>query len=165
MYFLLVRWLMAGMLWFSQYPHPFYLSVTELAYDKEEKVFQGSIRVFTNDMEDALTRITGKKADLLNAADTSAVVLTAAAYLKSRFSFAVDGEKINWQLLGYENEEEATWFYIETGSCSSPKQVRIINNILCDFLPQQMNIVHLLVNDQRKSGRINCPEVEISFEF
>ena len=42
---------------FYSFKHPFYLSVVDLKYNNKEQLMQGSIKVFVNDFEDALTKL------------------------------------------------------------------------------------------------------------
>ena len=146
-------------------PHPFYLSVTDLEFNMNERRLQGTVKMFTNDFEDALRRTTGKKLDLLRNADTNAVLSEVHKYLYARLALYGGKKKITWHLLGFENEEEATWFYLESGLCDRPGTIRITNTILCDFLPQQMNIVHVRVGDEQKSAKVDCPENTLIFSF
>jgi hypothetical protein len=153
--------LCVSLLVLSSFNHPFYLSVTELRYNEEQMRAQGFVKVFTNDLEDALKKLGERPVDLLNNKDTAMVTKTLRQYLAKRLSMQFDNKSIGYQVIGYENEEESTWIYIESNTCSSPKTIKIQNRILYDFLPRQMNIVHFEAAGRRESSRVTNPESEL----
>ena len=51
---------------FQKVKHPFFVSVIDLNYKQKEHALQISVKLFTNDLEDALKRTTKKKIDILN---------------------------------------------------------------------------------------------------
>ncbi|MBL7934115.1 MAG: hypothetical protein JNL60_19580 [Bacteroidia bacterium] len=145
--------------------HPFYLSVTDLKYSEKEKAIQGSVKIFTNDFEGALKKKHGKTIDLINIKDTAFTKKTIADYLKEHLKISPDGKQKEYDLLGFEREEEATWVYIEIKNCPQPKLLQIENTILYDHIKEQTNIVHLEVGGEKKSYKVVYPEKEIRFEF
>lgn len=145
--------------------HPFYLSVTDLKYNEKEKVLQGSVKMFTNDLEDALKKIYRQPVDLINTKDTVGTRKLLIDYLKKRLSIQVNGSIKNYELIGFEREQEAVWLYIEAKNCPPPKKIGFENTLLYDFLKEQMNIVHLEVGEQKKSLKVNYPEKQMAFDL
>ena len=160
--FLLSFWLRAPV---SPGSHPFYLSVTDLKYDIKGAQILGMVKIFTNDLEEALYRSTGSRIDLINVADTAAVKARLADYLSQHLVISVNSVTLEYNLLGFEKEEEATWIFIETEKCGIPVKIGVTNSILCDQFPQQMNIVHCRSGESEKSSRVNCPQSQLQFEF
>lgn len=150
---------------FTAFKHPFYLSVTELKYNEKEKALQGSVKLFTNDLEDALKKIHQQTVDLINPKDTLHTKKLLAAYLKKRLSIQVNGEPKSYDLIGFEREQDAIWLYIELKNCPAPKKIDIENSLLYDFIKEQMNIVHFEVGGEKKSLKVNYPEKMLSFNF
>lgn len=144
--------------------HPFYLGVTSLEYNAREQVLQGSVKLFVNDLEDALKKSTKKPVDLINVKDTVGTTALLMAYLGSHFRLQVNGTPARFEFLGFEREEEALWMYVEY-KCEAPKKIQIQNSLLFDYLPDQSNIVHIEVNGIRKSAKTNNPEKDFSFTF
>jgi hypothetical protein len=150
---------------FSSFKHPFYLSVTDLKYSPKEKALQGSVKIFTSDLEAALKKIHQKTIDLINVKDTAATQKILADYLKKRLAININKKKSDYTLIGFEREEEAVWIYIEIKNCAKPKNVSIENSILYDFIKEQMNIVHIEVDGEKKSLKVNNPDKQLSFTF
>jgi hypothetical protein len=150
---------------FHKPKHPFYVSVVDLNYKQKERNLQVSVKLFSNDLEDALQRTSKKNIDLLNPknqAETDSVLLN---YISKRLAILVNSKKQLLNYIGYEKEEEAIWTYFEIKNCILPKNIRIDTKLLYDYLPQQINIVHVNVNGHKKSSKVTNPEHHIEFIF
>jgi hypothetical protein len=147
------------------FTHPFYLSVTDLRYNDSTKRLEGSIRVFLNDMEDALSRLHSKTVDLTAEKDTSLTRVLIDRYLQDRLGFRSNEKDIRFRTIGFEKEEEAIWIHIESVPLASPTSLRVKNRVLYDFLPTQSNIIHYTQNDRRQSTKISNPDSLAFFNF
>lgn len=150
--------------WFSM-AHPFYLSVCDLKYNSTSKKLEGTVKVFCNDLEEALKRLEQKPVDLIHSNNKSETLKLLNTYLKNRLKLEEKDKLIPYELLGYEIEEESLWMYIESQTCSPPKSLNIENSILYDFLKEQMNIINLEIAGVKKSWKLNYPEKQVLFEF
>jgi len=147
------------------FKHPFYLSVCDLKYNAREQALQGSVKLFTNDLEEALKKLENKPIDLIHPKDTLATKKILFSYLQKRLNFKINGKPLNYTILGFEQEQEAIWIYVEIPKCPVPKRVEIENSLLYDFISGQSNIVHLEVGSRQKSLKLDCPEKILNFEF
>lgn len=147
------------------FKHPFYLGLCELKYNEAEHTLQGSVKLFVNDMEDALTKLNGKKVDLINIKDSVATNVLVKTYLHQRLSFMVNDKKVSYHFIGFEKEEEAIWVYIEVLNCPKPKSIKVSNTLLYDFIKEQMNIVQVELANDKKSSKLVNPDKEVLFEF
>ncbi len=145
--------------------HPFYLSVCDLKYNSNSKKLEGTVKVFCNDLEEALKRLEQKPVDLIHAKNKTEILVLLGNYLSKRLSFTSKGQTIKYELLGYEIEEESLWIYLESESMPSPKSLSIENSILYDFLKEQMNIVNLEIAGVQKSWKLSFPEKRVVFDF
>ncbi len=145
--------------------HPFYLGVTDLKYNAKDQALQGSVKLFVNDLEDALGKINKKTVDLINVKDTLATQKLLELYLKTHLSLKVNGKAKTLDLAGFEKEEEAIWMYIEFKNCEKPAKAELQNTLLYDFLKNQANIVHIEVNGEQKSSKNTNPDKNFAFDF
>lgn len=150
---------------FSAFKHPFYLGVVDLKYNAKEKALQGSVKLFTNDFEAALKKISKQSIDLIHPTDRNATQKLVEAYLKDHLSITINGSPKTIHLLGFEQEQEATWMYIEIRDCPEPKKIVFDNTLLYEHLKEQSNIMHLEVKGQEKSFKLNNPEQKAEFGF
>ncbi len=147
------------------FKHPYYLSVTDLKYNPTEKRVQGSVKIFTNDLENALKKSLKYPVDLINLKDTSKTKKLLQDYLYKHLLFTVNNQKLNYHLLGFEREQENVFIYIESEKSPLPKSVLISNSLLYDAIKEQSNIVHFEVKGQKKSSKVSFPVKELKFEF
>jgi hypothetical protein len=149
----------------SKKKHPFYISVIDIKHDPKAHNLNISIKLFTNDIENALKKITTKSIDLLNPKNKPEMELELMNYIKQRFSINVNLKPTTLNFIGYEREEDAIWVYLEVKKVIQPKILKINTKLLYDFLPLQTNIVHAEINGVKKSSKVTNPESIIEFKF
>ncbi len=150
---------------FSGKPHPFYLSVTDIKYNDKSKSLEIACKMFTNDLEDALKKITNKSIDILNPKNKPEVEKILFAYITKRLSVNLNGKLKTLKFIGYEKEDDVIWTYMEIEKCEKPKQLIIQNSLLYDFVKEQINIVQIEVDGNKQSSKVSNPNKEIRFSF
>ncbi|MEI8138029.1 MAG: DUF6702 family protein, partial [Bacteroidota bacterium] len=118
-----------------------------------------------DEIPEYLKKIYKKPIDLINLKDKDATTKILANYLTDHLKFKINNKSVNFKLIGFENEAEAVWMYIECDKSELPKKVEIENSLLYDYLKEQMNIVHIEVNDSKKSLKVSYPEKTLKFDF
>lgn len=147
------------------FAHPFFVSVTDIKYNSTNKSIEISTKMFTNDLEGALKKTSGKSVDILNPKDKKDVEAILFDYIKKRLVIKINNKIINYTMIGYEKEEDAIWTYLELKKAELPKQISVDNKLLYDFLKEQTNIVNVEVNGIKKSYKVLNPEGKMDFEF
>jgi hypothetical protein len=131
--------------------HPFYISLTEIRYNATNERLEIAQKIFWDDLEVALTDLNQTKIDFLNPEDKNALEAIAESYLIEQNQITVNGKKVKLTYLGFEIEEEAAWFYLESEKVELPKQVEVYNNILIQHFDGQQNIINFYVDRKPKS--------------
>lgn len=131
--------------------HPFYISLTELRYNPNNKSLEIAQKIFWDDLEVALGDIHSTKVDFLNPTDRRALEEMAKSYLLEKNEILVNGKKVQLKYLGFEIEEEAAWFYLEAEKVPVPKTVEIHNEVLLQHFEGQQNIINFYVDKRPKS--------------
>lgn len=152
---------------FSPYKkiHPFFVSVTEIQHNADEKTLEISCKIFTDDFEKALRQTYKTNVDLLNGKDKVASNKLITDYIKKHLQINVDGKTLQLQFVGYENEEEAIWSHFQINDIASIKKVEIVNDILFEYKKEQVNLLHVKANGSRKSAKLNNPEAKVVLEW
>ena len=145
--------------------HPFYMSVVDIKQDATKQNLNVSVRLFTNDLEDALRKITAKPIDVLNPKNKAEADSLVFNYIKKRLTIQVNLKNQHLKFIGYEKEEESVWAYLEIQKCPKPKTMVVDTKLLYDYLPQQVNIVHAEINTVKKSTKVTNPDSRIEFSF
>lgn len=131
--------------------HPFYVSVTDIHYKKEEKSIQVAQRLFWDDLEVALTEYYREKIDILKQNPKDRLEKMMSQYLIAHNQIRVNGKPVSLYYIGHEIDEDAMWFYFEGKLQEHPRHVVIINSVLTDYFDEQKNIVNFYLDKKPKS--------------
>jgi hypothetical protein len=146
--------------------HPLFISVTEMNYNATDKNLEISCKIFTDDFEKALANNYKTKVDLTTPADKNEANRLVKEYVKSHLLLKVDNKAVTLEFVGFEKENDAVWSYFEVKNITAaPKNIEITNSILYESYDKQINLMHVTVNGNRKSYRLNYPDKEASFSF
>jgi hypothetical protein len=143
--------------------HPYFVSVSELEWNRQEKQVELSCKMYTDDFEEALKTAGGEKADLANG-DATLNKARMEAYIRAHFKLKVNGKPLTLQFIGTENDHEATWCYFQSPAPEVPANIDIVNSLLYETKKEQVNIVHLKSGDARKSFRLVNPDQVIQWK-
>lgn len=135
--------------------HKYYLSLTQIEYNQNEKSLQVIINVFMDDIETALNkdysidlRLTTKK-ELTNSDEYF------KKYLEKKLKFKNEGKNLLFNYLGKEYEGDLVYFYLEIKNIDNPTSLEVSNKILIDHFPEQQNVVKMKVGKKRQSKILN----------
>lgn len=131
--------------------HPFYISLTEMRYNPSTRKIEIAQKIFWDDLEVALSKEFKEKVDFLKPKDKTKLESQLRTYLLKHNQVSVNGKMLSLTYLGFEVDEEAAWFYLESSETTLPQSVEVKNSILLEDFDGQQNIVH--VYSQSKSPR------------
>lgn len=158
---LLFKWFFtAGMIW-----HPFYVSVTEIRHNKTKQELEVSCRIFADDLENALKKQSGAPLDIIHPANRQQMDSLIAVYLNKHLFVTTDGKAVRLHYLGYKIEEEAAWCFLTAEKVPAFKRVHIRNNILYSEHPNQINMIHVILGEVRKSTKLDNPRTDADVVF
>ena len=165
---ILFKWLMVGGLLLgngSVKVHPIYMSVTEIEHNAKDKTLEISCKIFTNDLETTLRQNYKGFIDLINPKDKAAMNKLVNDYIQKHLSIKLEGKPVALQFLGYQQDEEAISSFYQVNNVASVKKIDITDNILYEYKKEQISLLHVIVNGDRKSNRLINPEAKLSLEF
>jgi len=163
---ILYKWLIGlALINFISYHHPIFVSVTEIEHNASEKTLEISCKIFTDDFETTLRKNYKGKVDLLDIKYKSSMNPLVSEYIEKHLSIFTDNKQARLQFLGFEQDEESVISYFEVKNIEKVKKIEVVNDILYEEKPQQMEIIHVMVNGERKSSRLNNPDSKVSFQF
>jgi hypothetical protein len=130
--------------------HPFHTSLTQMQYDPKSQAFEISVRVFTDDFETALTKENGGKLVRLNNGQKQDKLVEY--YVRKHFAVANADRKNNPLVyVGYEQEADAQWIYLEIPYVGKPSTLFIKQDIFIDLFADQVNLVTIQLNQVKKT--------------
>ena len=94
--------------------HPFHVSVTELIFNPSTNHWEMSLKIFTDDLENALKR--NYDTGILNLGtndENDKANDFIVRYLSEKLTMKVDGTPVEMEYIGREGDLDAQWMYIE----------------------------------------------------
>jgi hypothetical protein len=144
--------------------HPFYVSVTEINISKNKPV-EISCRIFYDDLERTLEKQVHSPVDIVKPADKKKMDAWINDYIQKHLAVTADGKRLVLSYVGYEIQEDAAWIYLENKETGPFKKIEVRDDLLFSEHPEQLNIVHVIVDGQRKSTKLENPAAEAAFIF
>ncbi len=159
---------LAGLLLFVlfsgfRYPHPYYVSMTELGWNPKEMQMEMAVRIFTDDLEAALRNLCKCPADLSQPASREALAPQVFAYVARNLKVRAGNSTLEFKPVGIEKEEESTWIFLEAPLAGLPSGVQVTNSLLYDTRQQQINFVRYRAPGIDQTRQVRNPDTFIRF--
>ena len=142
--------------------HAYHTSLTELRYNPAKKQVEISFKIFTDDLEKALSQGQPSSVHL----DEARASMLAAAYVQRCVRVGTrPGEALPIQFLGMQHEQDAYWLYAKVALPHSLSSLYLRQTLLLDLYSDQMNIVNIEAGGQKQSAlfRAGNEEQEIKW--
>ncbi len=146
-------------------PHPFHVSVIEISHNATGKSLEITCKIFTDDFEKVLSRNYTTKVDLIKPENRDPMDSLVKKYVTSHLIVQAGGKPLSLSYLGFENDKEAAYAYLEATGIAELKKIQLTCTIMYDLFDDQINIFHVHVNGNRKSTKLNYPDSVTSLEF
>jgi hypothetical protein len=158
----MIRWLLGILLAATPPAHEFYLSVFYVEIHPERQTVEMSIKVFTDDFEQALRERFGQ-AVFMDQADT--LTPYVMKYLQERVKISDGSKNIQLHWVGLESDPDVTWIYVESKTGVSGNQLRFQISFFQELFSSQTNIVHLQYKGRKKSAFLTKNKSQYQFEL
>lgn len=146
--------------------HPIHISTLEIVYNAADKNLEITCKIFWDDFETALTKTNNnKRVDLINEKNLELNNKLISAYINKHLSLTIDGKPVSLSFVGFEKEDAVIYSYLEINNISAVKKISMINNIMHDMFEDQTEIIHVIVNGNRKSTKLDYPAKQAEFNF
>ncbi len=131
--------------------HKFYVSVTNIEHSKTDKALQITTRIFIDDFQKVLEERYELTEELTTEKAIQEVEQMMKKYLSKKLKIWVNGELKTCRFIGKKYENDVTVCYLEITGVERVTALEIENAILYELEEDQQNLVHVKINDQRKS--------------
>ena len=147
--------------------HPIHISTVEIEHNAADKNLEITCKIFWDDFETVLTKVNSrsKRVDLTNEKSLADNNKLIPAYITSHLSIIIDGKPAALSFVGFEKEDAVIFSYLEVAGINSVKKISITNNLMHDMFDDQVEIIHVVVNGNRKSTKLEYPEKNVEFTF
>lgn len=132
--------------------HKFHVSVAQLEFNEKEQAAEIVLRVFTDDLENALSQHAKRpiKIDPATANGDKQLGATIIAYLRARFALqSKTGRPVRFSWVGLEGQADMCWLYIEGKLPGGLAGAQLRNKIFCELFDDQINIVNAKIQNKQ----------------
>lgn len=150
---------------FSFSSHKYYLSLTEINFNKETKAVQVIINVFMDDIELALNKDFGIDLQLTTKKELKNNGIYFKKYLHKKLEFTINNKIQNFNYIGKEYEGDFVFFYLEIENVENVKTLSVSNKVLTDHFPKQQNLIKVKVGKKNKSVLLSKEAYKTSIKF
>ncbi|MDE2848875.1 MAG: hypothetical protein OXO51_19390 [Gemmatimonadota bacterium] len=145
--------------------HPFYISVCQVDHNPDTGALEMSFRIFMDDLELALETMGTERLHLGTEREAEKTDLYISRYLARHVVVEINGRHVSAAFLGKEVELDAMWCYVEVGDIPVFETMTMTNTLLLETYEDQVNLVHVNANGQKKSLVFNQQQVTQTLEF
>ena len=149
----------------SKIAHPLHLTTVEIDHNATDKTLEITCKTFWDDFESILSKVNKSKVDLVGGKDTAGNNKRIFEYIRSNLQITIDGKPVQMSFVGYEKEDVVVYSYLQVDNISSVKKVAIVNSLMHDMFDDQVEIIHMIVNGNRKSTKLDYPAKSAEFSF
>ncbi|WP_374461808.1 DUF6702 family protein [Chryseobacterium taeanense] len=150
---------------FTGAKHPYHVGSVEINYSQKSKTFEITGRFFLDDLENALNNKYGKSLHFNDAKFKSQLNESLKNYSAEYFKLKTNNKFLNINFVGYEEDHESVNIYLESEKIDNPKKVEAAVSFLYNLFDDQLNIVHIIVNGERKSEKLIYPNRYLFQQF
>lgn len=146
-------------------PHPYHVGSMEFSYNQKSKTFEISGRFFMDDLENAVNKKYGKNLHFLNKNSEKEMQEALKNYASEYLKLKVNNQFIKINFVGYEEDKESVDVFLESEPVSNPKKIETAVSFLYNLFDDQMNIIHIIINGERKSEKLSYPNRYLYQQF
>ena len=145
--------------------HEFYVSITRVKWNAEEARLDVSVRIFTDDLEEAITAEGGPRLGLWTDRAREDRDRHVADYLASRLAFRINDEDREMTWVGMEDALDATACLVQITNVKSVDTIEVENRILIDRFDTQANVMRFEIAGERKYVNLSKGTVSGTVRF
>jgi hypothetical protein len=147
--------------------HPLHVSVTEIKFDPKDKELEITIRIFLDDLEEAIRQ--ERKLPTLDITNPGAGQTTdqlVSTYLSTRLTTKVDNKAVGIKYLGHEIDGDAIVVYAYSPGVKKIRSIGVYHSTITEVYEDQSNLVHITLGEKTRSLRLmrDTPSGNIVFE-
>jgi len=145
--------------------HPYHVGSVEINYNPKSKTFEITGRFFLDDLENGLSKKYGKPFHFNDSKYKPGLNEALKAYCSEYLKLKVNTALVKINFIGYEEDQESVNVYLESSPVENPKKVEAAVSLLYNLFDDQINIVHIIVNGERKSEKLTYPNRYLYQQF
>lgn len=131
--------------------HAIYVSVLEI--EKVDETGHIRIKIFADDLEDAIYNSSQSRIDLIKG-DCSQNDVLVSDYFAKHLQLNLDGSNVEYQFISCEVNDISIWFNYEFTTMTTWSELAVKADYLMELFPTQSNVVSIDYQGQKKMFRL-----------
>ncbi len=123
--------------------HPFYVSICQIDFNKENHSLEISVKTFADDLLLGLEKAGSTKLFLGEEKENPETGQIIFDYMKTNLKFKVNGKDVNYLFVGKEMETDVVWSYLEIKGITELNKIEVECRILTEIFDSQNNIIQI----------------------
>ena len=148
-----------------QSAHPFYISVCQVDHNPDTGALEMSFRIFMDDLELALETMGTERLHLGTEREAEKADIYIDRYLTRHVVIEINGRSVSAAFLGKEVDPDAIWCYMEVENIPVLESMTMTNSLLLETFEDQVNLVHVNANGEKKSLVFDSQQVTQTLDF
>ncbi len=131
---------------FSKNAHDYHVAIAEMEWNDTQKTWEVMLKVYSDDLEDALTKQEGKKTTVQTHKKAPNIALQK--YINTHFYFESPTKS---QLIGAELENDMYSIYVEFSLKNPSKSKNFTYSIFFEMFNDQLNMLNMKYKGKKKT--------------
>lgn len=145
--------------------HDFHVSITYAELNPGTNNLEISMKVFSEDLEEALREDVDPDFELKASARSAKMDSVIFNYISRHFSIYHRGQKLKIESVGWELEQDIIFIYMQVRQMPVPKSLDVSNTLFFDRFDDQSNIVNVKVGQQMESVFLEADDPKKRLQF
>jgi len=145
--------------------HAIYLSLVEVDHKNLGGTATIKIKVFTDDMEDAILNTFKKRFHFLDTSDCEGIQSEIETYFAAHLSYSINDKSTSLALSHCELNGDAVWFHFDIECPDQWDKVDVKADFLMELFPTQSNIITIYHGQEKRFLRITNSNLEETTTF
>ncbi|MDG4652247.1 DUF6702 family protein [Chryseobacterium arthrosphaerae] len=145
--------------------HPYHVGSVEINYNAKSTTFEVTGRFFLDDLENGLGKKYGAAFHFNDPKYKTKLNDALQKYCQEYLKLKADNKFLKINYVGYEEDHESVNVFLESEPVAKPKKVEAAVSFLYNLFDDQINIVHIIVNGERKSEKMVYPNRYLYKQF
>ena len=156
----MIKFLLFVLVWLGglDSAHKFYVSICQLEFDSERKVFEIGQGIFIDDLEKVLSKANGDIFIDVRTIPDDSLNRLLENYLGDKITLRANGRPSEINFIGFERGPVVVWCFLESNKIKKIQNMEFGNSVLMEMFEQQEIIVNLKIDDFSKSYRLKHDE-------
>ena len=143
--------------------HAIYVSVVEIEHGQAGTESSIMVKVFTDDLEDAIQNYSGDRVNLSTSCDKN--LGQVDDYFKQHLKLTINNINITYTIQGCENVDISTWLEFSFTANNEWNNLVINGDHLMELFPTQSNVFSIKYEDQKRMFRLTNDKRSTLIEF